>query len=114
MKDRDPRILVGVLPPLSRKYVLLVVIRLACIQAAILEDHGRVPKDEVDCAIDVALAIELAEGVDIKRVLVANEAATVKGGEVGAAPKGHGLVLARTGIVLEGYALRYESTPNRS
>ena len=46
--------------------------------------------------------------MDVEGVLVGDEAALVEGGEVGAAPEGHRLVLAWPCVVLDGDAFRYE------
>lgn len=46
-------------------------------EVAALEDGGRVAEDVVDGAEDVALAVELAEGESVERVLVAGDAASV-------------------------------------
>ncbi|GER51142.1 ribosome-recycling factor [Striga asiatica] len=45
--------------------------------AAALEDGSRVTEDEVDCAVDVAVAVELAEGEGVEGVLVPGDAAAV-------------------------------------
>jgi hypothetical protein len=99
--DGDACVLVGVLSALSSVEVALVGVGFSRVEIAVLEDDGRIAKDEVDRSINVTLPIELAEGVDIKGVLVADKAAAVEDGEVGAGSESYGLVLARTGGVLD-------------
>jgi hypothetical protein len=104
----DARVLVGVLAALRGDDVLLAGFRAARVEAAALEHDGGVPEDEVDGAVDVAVAVELAEGVGVERVLVAREAAAVEGGEVGVDAQRHGLVLARPRRVLHRQVARQE------
>lgn len=85
VEDGDAGVLVRVLSALGGEDVLLVVVGFPRVEVAVLEDDGGVAEDEIDGAVDVALAVELAERVDVESVLVANEAALVKCGEVGAA-----------------------------
>ncbi|BAS71791.1 Os01g0312600, partial [Oryza sativa Japonica Group] len=99
--DGDAGVLVGVLPPLRGVDVALVGERAARVEVAALEDDGGVAEDEVDGAVDVALAEELAEGVDVEGVLVADEAAPVERRQVGAHAQRHRLVLRRAGRVLD-------------
>lgn len=99
--DRDPGVLVGVRPALRGDRVFLVGHRLSGKDVAVLEDGGSIAEDEVDSAVDVAFAVELAEGVDVECVLVALEAASVERGEVGLVPDCYGLVLCGAGRVLE-------------
>lgn len=108
-QDRYTGVLERVLSALGGVQVLLILIGSAGVEVAVLEDDGGVAEDEVDGAVDVAVAVELAEGVDVEGVLVSDKAAVVEGGEVGAAAEGHGLVLAGPGVVLEGDASGYES-----
>lgn len=78
--EDDPGVLVGVLTalrredrgPLSRSGA-------AGVEVAPLQHRGRVAEDEVHRAVDVAVLVELAEGVGVERVLVAGEAAAVEG-----------------------------------
>jgi hypothetical protein len=106
--DGDARVLVGVLAPLRREDVALVVQRLARVQVAVLQHHGGVAEDEVDGAVDVAVAEELAEGVHVQRVLVPHEAAAVEGGQVRAHSESHRLVLRRARAVLDRQVARQE------
>lgn len=85
VEDGDAGVLVRVLSALGGEDVLLVCVGFSRVEVAVLEDDGGVAEDEIDSAVDVALAVELAERVDVKSVLVADEAALVKCGEVGAA-----------------------------
>lgn len=85
IQDRNPGVLVRVLSSLGGEDVFLVFVRLAGVEVAVLEDDGGVAEDKVDGAVDVAFAVELAEGVDVEGVLVADEAALVECGKVGAA-----------------------------
>lgn len=105
----DAGVLVGVLPPLRGEDVLLAGVRSARVEAAALEHGGGVAEDEVDGAVDVAVAVELAEGVGVERVLVPREAAAVEGGEVGVDAEGHRLVLARPRRVLHRQVARQET-----
>ncbi|RWW50514.1 hypothetical protein BHE74_00043207, partial [Ensete ventricosum] len=112
--DGDAGVLVRVFPPLRREDVLLVRQRLPGVEVAVLEHHRRVAEDEVDGAVDIAFSVELAEGVDVEGVLVAYEAAPVEGGEVGADPESHGLVLAGACCVLYGDVSHEKSIANHS
>jgi hypothetical protein len=99
--DRDARVLVGVLAALRREDVLLVGQRLARVQVAALQHDGGVAEDEVDGAVHVAVAEELAQGVHVQRVLVPHEAAPVERRQVRAHAQRHRLVLGRAGAVLD-------------
>lgn len=94
--------------------VALVRVGSAGVEVAVLEDDGGVAEDEIDGAVDVAFAVELAEGVDVEGVLVGDEAAAVESREVGAAAESHGLVFAGSRVVLEGDAFCYESVSHYS
>lgn len=67
---------------LSRDCVLLVCHKFLSIDVVVLEDSSRIAKDEVHIAVDVALTVELPEGMVVKSVLVAFGAATIEGGQV--------------------------------
>ncbi|KAH0467288.1 hypothetical protein IEQ34_004526 [Dendrobium chrysotoxum] len=82
--DGDSGILVGISSSLSGDRVLLAAKGLAGVDIAVLEDDGGVAEDEVDGAVDVAVAVELALAVDVDGVLVSLKAAAVEDGEVGA------------------------------
>ncbi|KAH0466861.1 hypothetical protein IEQ34_004099 [Dendrobium chrysotoxum] len=82
--DGDSGVLVGISPSLSGDGVLLAAKGLAGVDIAVLEDHGGVAEDEIDSAVDVAVAVELALAVDVEGVLVSLKAAAVEDGEVGA------------------------------
>ncbi|KAH0470260.1 hypothetical protein IEQ34_001818 [Dendrobium chrysotoxum] len=98
----NPRVLVGVFAALSCKNGVLIGVGFAGVKIAVLEEGGGVAEDEVDGAVDVAVAVELAEGVDVESVLVADEAAAVEGGEVGTAAESDGLVFGWAGGVFDG------------
>ncbi|KAB8106844.1 hypothetical protein EE612_041350, partial [Oryza sativa] len=104
--DGDAGVLVGVLPALRREHVLLVGVRAARVEVAVLEHDGGVAEDEVHRAVDVAVAVELAKRVRVQRVLVAREAAPVERRQVGVHPQRHRLVLARPRRVLHRYVPR--------
>lgn len=53
---------------------------------AVLEDGSRVAEDEIDGAIDFAVAVELAEGVEEEGILIAFYCAPVYDGKVGIEP----------------------------
>jgi hypothetical protein len=99
--DGDARVLVGVLPPLRREDVALVRQRLARVQVAALQHHGRVAEHEVDGAVDVAVAEELPQRVHVQSVLVPHEAAPVERRQVRPHAERHRLVLRRPGRVLD-------------
>lgn len=80
---------------------------------AVLEDNGRVPEYEVNGAIDVALAVELALRVSVEGVLVADDVAPVDHSVVRSDTEGHRLVLARPRPVLERYVPCYETGTGR-
>lgn len=109
--DRDARVLVGVLAPLRRDRHLLLRQRPSRVDVAALQHGEPVPEDEVDGAVDVALAVELAEGVGVQGVLVALDAAPEEGRTVGVHSEGHRLVVLRPGCVTEGYVPGYEALP---
>lgn len=81
---------------------------------AILEYGGTVTEYEVDGAMNVAFAIELAEGVGIESVLVAFHAAPVKGRLIRVHPEGNGLVVLGAGRVSKCHISCYESFPRNS
>lgn len=82
--DHDARVLIRVGSALRCDGVLLAWHRLPDVDGAVLDDGGCVAEDEVDGAEDLAVAVELALGVDVESVLVAFEAAPVENGVVGA------------------------------
>lgn len=112
--DRDPGVLVRVLAVLRGDGVLLERHGLSGVDGAVLEDHGRVAEDEVDCAVDVAVAVELSLRVRVEGVLVADDVAPVDHRVVRAHAEGHRLVLAWSRPVLECYVPRYETGPSCS
>ena len=87
--------LVRVSAALSGDRIELALEGEARVDVARLEDDGGVAKDEVNGAVDVAFAVELAVGVGVEGVLVGLEAAPEEGGEVGAAAERNGLAFAR-------------------
>ena len=109
--DDNSCVLVRIGPGLSRDGVTLAAHRLSDEDVAVLKNGDGVATDEVDGAVDVAVAVELALRVDVQGVLVALEAAAVEDRVVGARPEGHGLVFRRSGGVLEGYVLSDEAVP---
>jgi len=58
--------------------VLLFLHWPSCINVAGLEDHSSVAKDEIHCAIDVAISVELSLGVHIESVLVPFKATPIE------------------------------------
>ena len=106
--DDDAGVLVRVFSPLRGDGVFLVDDRSPDVDVAVLEKRHCVAEDEVDGAVDVTVAVELALGVDVEGVLIALEAALEEDGEVGARPEGHGLVFVGPGRVLECHAPRNE------
>ncbi|CAI0393957.1 unnamed protein product [Linum tenue] len=96
-------------PALRRDRDLLALHRPPRVDHAVLEDGGGVAEDEVHRAVDVALSVELALGVDVERVLVALDAALVEYRPVGVRSEGHRLVVLWTGGVAEGDAAGDES-----
>lgn len=107
--DGNPSVLIRVLLPLCSYGHKLVGHGLSRHDVAVLEDDGRVPEDEVDCARDVAVAVELTVRVGVESVLERIEGASVEDRLVGPRSEGHGLVLCCTGRVLEPYVPSYES-----
>lgn len=99
---------------MGREHVLLVFVWFACVEVAVLEDDGGVAEDEIDGAVDVAFAVELAEGMNVEGVLVAHEAALVECREISPAPKGYRLVFAWACCVLKRNALGYEPVSHNS
>lgn len=98
---RQTRELVGIGSPLCCKRVLLPEDRaLLGDDVARLEGGVGVAEDEVDRALDGALAVVLAEGVAVEGVLVAVEGHFVHGDHVGGATEGDGLVAVGAGRVL--------------
>lgn len=93
--------MIRVCPTLGRDHVLLATHRPLRIDHAILENHGCVSKDKVDGAVNVAFLVELAFGVDVESVLVPFESTVIENREVGSRSESHGLVVLRTGSVLE-------------
>lgn len=112
--DRYAGVLVRVLPVLGRDRVLLERHRLPGVDGAVLEDDGRVPEDEVDGPVNVALAVELALRVRIEGILIADDIAPVDHGVIRPDSEGHRLVLARPRPVLERYVTCNETGTGRS
>lgn len=77
--DGEASALIWVLSPLGRDGCLLIWERLPSEDLAVLKNGGAVAEDEVNGAVDVALPVELAEGVRVEGVLVAFDAAAVEG-----------------------------------
>ena len=63
--DGGSGVLIWVGPALSSDGVELVRHRKTRVDVAVLENHGGVAEDEVDSAVDVAVAVKLAEGVSV-------------------------------------------------
>ncbi|CAA6664574.1 unnamed protein product [Spirodela intermedia] len=74
-----------------------------------LEHDGSVAEDEVDGTVDVALPVELAEGVHIEGVLVSRHDAAVERREVSVHSEGRCLALRRPRCVVESYVPCEES-----
>lgn len=106
--DNDSGILVWVCSCLCRYRVLLVAHGFPNEDVAVLEDRYGVAEDEVYGAVDVAVAVELALGVDVESVLVPLEAATVEHRVVAAGTESHRLVLLWPRRVLEGHVPCHE------
>lgn len=112
--DDNARVLVGVGPALRRDGGLLAANWLQDADVAVLEHRSGVAEDEVLGAGDVTIAVELALRVDVEGVLVAFEAAPVEHRVVRAGPERHGLVVLRSGRVLERHVPSNEAiTRNR-
>lgn len=99
--DRDSGGLPWVVPSLGRYHVGLVLHGLSNEDLAVLDNRCSVAEDEVHRAIDVAVTIELALGVDEEGVLVGFEAAPVEDRAVRFDPESYGLVLLWPGSVLK-------------
>lgn len=108
--DGDAGVLVRVLSVLGRDGVALGGHGLSGIYVAVLQDHCRVAEYEVYRPVNVAFAIELAQGVDVERVLVSENFAPVDHSVVCAYAQSHGLVLAWSSVVLECNVPGYETT----
>lgn len=63
-------------------HVSLVANRSSDEDFAVLEDGGGVPENEIDGAVDLAVAVELAEGVEEERVLITFYCAPIYDGKV--------------------------------
>jgi hypothetical protein len=70
-------------------------------ECAVLEDGCGIAEEKVDCTGDGAVAVELALGVDVKRVLVPVHRAVVEGGKVGLDLQCHRLMFLGAGRVLK-------------
>ncbi|GER53625.1 transducin/WD40 repeat-like superfamily protein [Striga asiatica] len=78
--DGYPRVLIRVLFTLGRDGHELVGQRLTWHDPAALENDGRISEHEVDCSGYVTIAVELAIGVRVERVLKSVERAPVENG----------------------------------
>lgn len=78
---------------------------------AILENHRGVAENEVHGAVDVALSVELALGVDHQGVLVALEGAPIEDREVRGGAESNRLALLRAGRVAECNVTSHEVKP---
>ena len=85
-------------PALRGDGVALVVMQ---VDVAVLQDDSGVAEDEVDCAVDIAVAVELISGVDVEGVLVPFKAALIEHGMLGIRTQSHGLPVLRPRRVLE-------------
>lgn len=63
--DRDPSVLIWVFSILSRDCYLLFVHWLSGVNVAVLEDDCGVTENEINGAVNVAIAIELTLGVHV-------------------------------------------------
>lgn len=113
MKD-DGGGLAPIFPATGRHDALLVVQRLPHFDEAVLEDGGRVAKDEVDGAGDGAIPVELTLGMAIERVLEPIHLAVVEDRFIGLHPHGNGLVFLWTGRVFKPKVLGNEPVSDRS
>ncbi|KAH0465948.1 hypothetical protein IEQ34_006051 [Dendrobium chrysotoxum] len=96
--DHDTCVLVLVGAALGCDHVGFSLLRSSGEDIAVLDDDRRVAKDEVDCAVDVAFAVELALCVDAERVLVSFDAASVENRLVGPGKQGNGLRACPIGV----------------
>ena len=78
------------------------------VDLGVVEDGGGVAEDEVDAALDVGVDVVLAAVVGEERVLVAEEAAVLEDGAVGADGDGDGLA-GVAGGVFEGEVVGFEA-----
>lgn len=101
--DGNAGVLVRILAVLGSDGDLLQGHRLASVETAVLENDGGVAEYEVDGAVDVALAEELAIGVDVERVLVPNYVAPIDHAVVRTNAECHRLVPAWPCRILKGY-----------
>lgn len=107
--DNNTRVLIRVGSALSGDGVFLSTTRFSDVDVGVLDDGDGVAEDEVDGAVNVAVAVELALRVDVQGVLVAFEAAAVEDGVVGAGPESHRLLILRSGGVFERHVLSDEA-----
>lgn len=99
--DGDPGVLVRVAPALGGNCVLLALHRDLGPYVAVLQHNRRVPEDEVDRPVDVALPVELAVRVGIQCVLEGIELAPVEHRLVRCRHQRHRLMFARPRRVAE-------------
>ncbi|CAA7398418.1 unnamed protein product [Spirodela intermedia] len=103
-----PGVLIRVRPALGGDHVFLARQRQSGVEVAGLENHGSVAEDEVHRAVDVALAVELAEGVGVEGILVPLKAAPVERRLVRPVTDRHRLMLGRPRRVPEGDVYGHE------
>jgi hypothetical protein len=106
--DDEASGLTRLVPSLSCDDALLVVQRLPDDQFAVLENSNSIAKDEVNCACDGAVTVELALGVGIEGVLVTIYLAIVEDRHVSLDSECHGLVSYCSGRVLKSNVLGHE------
>lgn len=109
--DRDPGVLVRGFPGLGGDDCELAWQGHSGHYVAALEYDRGIPEDEVNGARDLALPVELPEGVNVQGVLVGTDRAPVQGREVRIHAQRHCLVLSRARRVLKGNVPRQETIP---
>ena len=73
----DTGVLIGISTTLGGDCVGSVR-RITSVDVAVLEDYCCIAENEIDCAVDVAVFVELTVGVNVESVLVAFKAALVE------------------------------------
>lgn len=112
--DGDSGVLIRVGFALGCDGVLLAGEGLSGEDVAVLEDDGGVAEYEVHCPVDVALAVELAVGVGVERVLKRVHLTAEEDGEVRRRHQRHRLMLSRAGGVSESHVPCNESFSKHS
>lgn len=106
--DRDASVLIWVFSVLGRDGYLLLVHWLSGVNVAVLEDDCGIAENEIDGAVNVAVAIELTLGVHVQRVLITDDLATVNNRVVCTYSECNGLMLGRTSVIFKCYVTCHE------